>query len=251
MLAFRRSLVVVGVVSLASLTLNVLPNPWAGWPPDPCQTQDCFCEPFQNRWVLQPLVAYSNLAYVLVGALILSAGHMHSAPLYGAMTIGVGVGSFFYHASLTRLGEWLDLMGMYALTGWLLLYNLTRWRALSSGVVSAVYLGLLVVLGAGLVWANAWQQVYMALLVVGALVLEGLVLAQRRPLMEWRYLLGGLACFGVGALFWAFSAPGEWCGRLGPIPPHVLWHSLSAAAAGLMFLYYRSEKERLETGHFA
>jgi hypothetical protein len=205
--------------------------------------------------VRQPLAAYSNLAYLLVGVLILSAPSPSPgnalrvqpayARLYGVMTVGIGAGSFFYHASLTRVGEWFDLMGMYALTGFLLLYNLIRWRALSREVFGACYLVLLMALGVGLIWANAWQQVYMAALVVGALVLEGLVLAQRRPRVVWRYLLSGLACFGLGAFFWAGSAPGELCGRLGPIPPHVLWHTLSAAAAGLLYLYYRSEKDRL------
>lgn len=248
--AFRRSyLVLVGLLAVGSLTFNYLPNVWAGWAPDPCRTVDCFCEAFQDRWVFQPLVAYSNLAYVLVGGLVLAwcpTRHQLSqsgyAGVYGGITIGVGVGSFFYHASLTRIGEWFDLMGMYALTGFLVLYNLTRLRAFSGKVFGGLYLILLAALGVGLIVANAWQQVYMAGLVVVALVLEGLVLVKRRPRVEWRYLVGGLACFGLGALFWAGSAPGEWCGRLGPIPPHTLWHSLSAAAVGLLFLYYRSDE---------
>lgn len=260
MLVVCRSLFIAGLFGLVFLTLNFLPNPWAGWAPDPCQIQDCFCEGFQNRFVRQPLAAYSNLAYVLVGTLILTAPAPSSgnafraesayARLYGMMTVGIGAGSFFYHASLTRVGEWFDLIGMYALTSFLLLYNLTRLRTLSAGVFSAIYLILLTMLGVGLIWANAWQQVYMAALVVGALVLEGLVWVKRHPLVEGRYLLGGLACFGLGALFWAGSAPGPggWCGRLGPIPPHVVWHTLSAAAAGLMYLYYRSERIRPETG---
>lgn len=240
---------VVGLIALASLALNFLPDLWAGWAPDPCRTVDCFCEGFQNRLVLQPLVAYSNLAYVGVGGLVLAWRPTHRrlpppayADAYGWITIGIGVGSFFYHASLTRIGEWFDLMGMYALTGFLVLYNLTRLRSLSAGTFGTLYLILLGALGIGLVVANAWQQVYMVGLVAAALVMEGLVLAKRRPRVEWRYLVGGLACFGLGALFWAGSAPGEWCGRLGPIPPHTLWHVLSAAAAGWLFLYYRSEE---------
>jgi hypothetical protein len=251
---FRPSaLVWLGLLALASLSLYFFPNPWAGWVPDPCRTRDCFCETFQDRLVLQPLVAYSNLAYVLVGGLVLASRPSVSgagnrlraqpayASLYGLMTLGIGVGSFFYHASLTRVGEWFDLMGMYALTGFLVLYNLTRLRALTGKAFGALYLTLLTVLGLGLVLANAWQQVYMAALVLAALVLEGLVLAQRRPHVRWPYLLGGVACFGLGALFWVNSAPGGWCGRLGPIPPHTVWHLLSAVAAGSLFLYYRSE----------
>ncbi len=260
MLALHRPLLIFGWVTLVSLLLNTLPDLWAGWPPDPCRATDCFCEPFQNRLVRQPLAAYSNLAYVLVGVFVLASRPTAPSPgnalcaqpaysiLYGAMTIGIGAGSFFYHASLTRVGEWFDLMGMYALTAFLLLYNLTRLLALTRWVFVTLYLVLLLALGLGLIWANALQQVYMAALVVGALVLEGLVLAKRHAQIEWRYRAGGVACFGLGALFWATSAPGELCGRLGPIPPHVLWHSLSAIAVGLLYLYYRSEAGRLETG---
>lgn len=236
-------------MAVASIALNNSPDLWAGWAPDPCRTVDCFCESFQDRLVLQPLVSYSNLAYVLVGGLVLAWRPTHRswtqptyAGVYGGVTIGIGAGSFFYHASLTRVGEWFDLMGMYALTGLLLLSNLTRLRALPNRVFGILYLTLLMALGVGLILANALQQVYMAALVVGALVLEGLVQRRHHPRGRGRYFWGGLACFGVGALFWARSAPGEWCGHLGPIPPHTLWHGLSAAAAGMLFLYYHSEE---------
>lgn len=243
----------VGLIALASFALYFFPNPWADLSPDPCRATDCFCEAFRDRWVLQPLAAYSNLAYVVVGGLVLASRPVSASPtnllrtqpayatLYGIMAIAIGAGSFFYHASLSRVGEWFDLMGMYALTGFLVLYNLARLRALTGKLFGAFYLALLAALGLGLILANDWQQVYMAALVVGALVLEGLVLAKRHPQVRWRYLAGGVGCFAVGALFWANSAPGEWCGRLGPIPPHAVWHTLSAIAAGLLFLYYRSE----------
>lgn len=237
-------------MAVASIALNYLPNVWVGWAPDYCRTINCFCEGFQDRFVLQPLASYSNLAYILVGGLVLAwRPSIHSrlsqpayAGVYGGITLGVGIGSFFYHASLTRVGEWFDLMGMYALTGFLVLYNLNRLRAFSREVFGALYLMLLGGLGLGLVLANAWQQVYMAALVVGALALEGFVHLKRRPRVRGRYFWGGLACFGLGALFWVEGAPGEWCGRLGPVPPHTVWHVLSAVAAGLLFLYYRSEE---------
>jgi hypothetical protein len=256
--AFRRPLFGFGLVALAVLSLNFLPNPWAGWPPDPCRAADCFCEAFQNRLVLQPIAAYTNLAYAGVGMLVLGSrppveaglpdnamrAHPAYPVLYGLMTIAIGAGSFFYHASLTRVGEWFDLMGMYALTSFLVLYNLTRLRTLSGGMFGLLYLVVLAALGIGLIVANALQQVYMAALVMGALILEGLVQVKRRPRVRRRFLLGGLGCFGLGAIFWAGSAPGELCGIFGPIPPHALWHILSAAAVGLLYLYYLSEKRR-------
>ena len=233
----------------AAAGLWALPDRWAGWARDGCETANCYCEPLSGRLVAQPLAAYSNLGFILAGLLMLAAPRdpesrtlIRSRPEYAAMfaatALGTGLGSFFYHASLTRLGEWFDLVGLYLFTSFLLVYGLARLtRRPAPGRWVAVYAGINLAGGLQMAWAREWQQVVFALLAAGALAAEAGVLIQARPRIEPRYLAAALACFAGGAALWVTP-----CSAGLPFPPHAGWHLLAAATQLWLFAYYRSER---------
>jgi ceramidase len=257
----RVALAAFALVTLAVLALSWVPlvKPWEAWKPDYCRLVNCFCEPFREGLVLQPISAYSNLGFVLVGMLILGASrtpavrdsaaaapnlmlrHRAYPLVFGVVVAAVGFGSFFYHASLTAAGEWFDLMGMYALAGFMMLYNLARLRPLSGAAFAALDLAISGVLGVQMIIAPRLQQLCFDGLVAGVLVFEVAVHLFRRPQVAWRYLVTALASFGAGGVIWLLDrdvlpcAPGSW------VTWHSIWHVLTAVAAGLIYLYYLSE----------
>jgi predicted membrane channel-forming protein YqfA (hemolysin III family) len=228
------------LITLASLTLQFLPSPWAGWVRDGCEIANCYCEtPRPESFVIQPIATYSNLGFVLVGLLIIFSSptaFLHRLT-YGSGLIAIGFGSGFYHVSLTRVGEWFDLVGIYVLVGLMVMSNLTRLKPLSPSQFLAGYVTLVVFGGVQMAVAPQFQQVMFGALIVAALVLEAL--AWRRPSGPRRFLLAGLGVFAVGVAVWVLD------GRLLPCQPdgffqwHAVWHTLAALAAGLLFLYYR------------
>jgi hypothetical protein len=87
---------------------EILTCPWSGWDPPALS----FCEAALCAWIKTPANTWSNLAFIFVGIYIL----IHEIKQrrldligYGPMCMGVGVFSFLYHASLTRLGEIGDI----------------------------------------------------------------------------------------------------------------------------------------------
>ncbi|MGQ0603166.1 MAG: ceramidase domain-containing protein [Anaerolineales bacterium] len=235
---WTRPILIFAALTLAALTLAWLPSPWVSWARDGCEIVDCYCERFDDNFVAQFVSTYSNLAFVLVGLLVLFAPSPETkyARVYGSAAIAIGFGSFFYHASLTRVGEWFDLVGVYALCGLLLLYNFARLRPLSSGAFAVGFLAIVAVGGVQMIVARNLQQLVFGGLIAGALLFEALIWTRGRPRAQARYLAAGMGCFAVGAALWFVPClPGLL------IPAHALWHTLAACAAGLMFLYYRSD----------
>ena len=102
----------------AGLAIAGLRPSWDGWKPATCVASGCFCESPRARGVRQPADAWSNVAFLAVGLWIsLQAGAEGSAlsaaqtRALGFMTVFIGAGSLFFHASLTLAGEFLDVMG--------------------------------------------------------------------------------------------------------------------------------------------
>lgn len=228
-------------ISLAIFTLQLLPSPWASWVRDGCEIANCYCETLRvESFIIQPLATYSNLAFVLVGLLIVFSpptAFQHRIT-YGLALVAIGFGSGFYHASLTRAGEWFDLVGIYVLVGLMVMSNLTRLRPLSQRQFLAGYLALVVFGGVQMAVAPQLQQVMFGALIVAALALEAWT--WRKPSGPRRYLFAGLGAFAVGVAVWVLDGRLLLCQPDGFFQWHAVWHMLAALAAGLLFLYYQS-----------
>jgi len=250
----KRTLIIFTLTALAAISLSLVKYSWESWSPDGCRSLNCYCEPLRDSLVLQPITTYSNLSFLLVGLLILgqsrvrSNGFSHSpqAKVFGFAALFIGAGSFFYHASLTRAGEWSDLMGTYLFISFIMLYNLARLRPLGGLTFAISYIALNSALGVQMIVARELQQIVFGILAAGALAFEVLVQFRRRPYVQFRFLIGGLACFAVGAFIWIFDGGLLPCSPNAPLTWHAVWHTLMAATAGLLYLYYRSEQERPE-----
>ncbi len=245
-------------IGLTLLTIDSAsaPGAWAEWLPDYCRRVNCYCEPIRlNRLVAQPLATYSNLGLILAGAFVLRAAFRQpisgSSPMcttrayplaYGLSLAATGMFSFFYHASLTKAGDYLDLMGMYLFTSFILLYNIGRLRPMGGRTFALAYLALNAAIALGLVGAYDLQQVYFAGLALAAISTEVWVQRAGRLQAQWRFLGAALVCFGLGAAIWSLDSRGVLpCVPSAPLTWHAAWHLSVAVTAMLLFLYYRSE----------
>ncbi|HZU86183.1 MAG TPA: ceramidase domain-containing protein [Anaerolineaceae bacterium] len=234
-----------------------LPLSYAGWQPATCVVNgNCFCEASRSGAVVQPSNTLSNLFYVLAGLLAL-ADHLRlpraQFPLIRrrayALTFAIGIvvvglGSWFYHASLTFIGQWFDLLGMYLIVSFILLYNLARLRPLPGWGFGLAYFALNLGLG---IWQAALPELRretFLVLLLAALGLEALILLRRKPAILVRLFFAGLATFAAGYAFWLLDNGRAWCDPNSWLQGHSLWHLGGATACGLLYLYYRSEQEK-------
>ena len=223
------------------------PIGWEGWARATCLPDHCFCEAIAARPVAQPANSWSSLAFVLAGLLVAhwpalaGAGGLKNRmaiepayrQLYGYALVATGLGSFFYHASLTFAGQVADMTGMYLVITFALLYCLARARR--AEVVTIYVVG-----NAGLMW---FQVSFPDLrrYVFGLLVIAVLVLEHRRRRANRVWLWRGAGALGLGFAFWVLDITRVVCAPGSILQGHAAWHALGALAGWFLFRYYWSE----------
>jgi len=221
---------------------------WEGWPRATCLPDHCFCEAIAAGPVAQPANAWSSLAFVLAGLVIAhwpglagaggSRSRMAVEPLYrqlfGYALVATGLGSHFYHASLTFAGQVADMTGMYLVITFALLYCVGG--ASRSSTVIAYGLG-----NAALMWFQV-NFPDLRRYVFGALVLSVLLLESRRRRANRKWLWKGAAALGLGFVFWVLDITRALCAPGSIVQGHAAWHVLGALAGWFLFRYYWSEK---------
>ncbi len=231
---------------------------WAGWRPASCMPASCFCEDIRSGAVAQPANAWSGLSFTLIGLFVIGRyrqdraediSRRHSnlmtrqrsyAVTYGVTLILIGLGTAFYHASLTFAGQFADLMGMYLFATFILLYNLARARPIRKRVFVAAYIISNLVL-AGLLLEAPFLRRW----IFGGLILAALWLERRQATpvhADARLLYAALLSLLAGFTAWLVDYTKILCVPTSWLQGHALWHVLGAVAGTWLFFYYRSER---------
>jgi Ceramidase len=226
---------------------------WSQWAPATCKPDSCFCEGVGTGTVAQPSNAWSSMAFVLVGLLIAHASaprqrkgnRMAVEPayrrLYGYALVSIGLGSYFYHASLTFAGQVCDMSGMYLLITFALMYGVARRTKFRSSLVVVSYLLLnLSLLGFQVAFPGLRRYVF-GLLVVLLIGIESRYRRQPGVAIESQWLWRGAAIMALAFFIWVLDIAKVACEPASPLQGHAVWHMLSAVAGWCLYRYYRSE----------
>ena len=231
---------------------------WMGWSPATCMPNRCFCEQVRSGVIRQPMNTWSNLGFVLVGVWILwlartplandatDANPMNTDTwypvVYGTMTGVLGLGSLFYHASMSFLGQWMDVMGMYLVASFFLLYNLSTLKGWSDRTFTVAFLAFNSVLGYLQYAVPSARRWLFAVLVLVALGAEVWGSRTRNSTLKSIYLCAALVSLGVAFGLWWLDLKKIVCAPTSWFQLHSVWHLLCACTTGFVYLYYRSEK---------
>jgi hypothetical protein len=261
---FIRPIVLFSLMALALISLSSLPVAWSMWRPATCMPDACFCEAIGTGTIRQPIDTWSNLAFVLVGLLILEnvlrpastrSNLLARRRVYGLVyvfaVVLIGLGSWFYHASLTFVGQWFDVMGMYLLGTFMMLYAVARLRPLGNRTFALNYMLFNLMLATSLIVVPELRRYLFGALVVVTIGLE--VAIRRRDVKQIRagYFVGALLIYLLAQFIWTLDLNHIVCDPTGLLQGHAVWHILTAVSAGLLYLYYRSENDRyLDEGAF-
>ena len=232
---------------------------WDQWRPASCRPDHCFCEAVRDGTIRQPANAWSSLAFVVVAiAVIARVRADRAAPAaapHNGMTTGMawpavyvvalaltGIGSAFFHASLTFVGQFFDVLGMYLIGTFIVLYNVGRLRPLSGAATVGGYVAVNVVLATLLIEVPELRRYLFAALLITAIVLELTIRARRTILIEARYFWWALTLIAAAFAIWTLDITGVWCDPASLLQGHAVWHVLGAGATWSLYLYYRSER---------
>lgn len=257
----------------------------AGWPGDEnnCVNEkphECFCEEFKKSDVLkgasgvrQPVNTWFNL-YAIATSFVVAlfvyldrekfASGGTAAPnlirsdtyvpdLYIFAVLFLGLGSMWFHASLTAWGGILDGVSMYVYAAFLCFYSIRRlWDSpLFFWIGYAATIVLFTVL-------HAFQDdllpsfVLIGILVVAYLVFEVIIwitsgkvmLGETKTVLLW--LSAVVAILAATFFWWASHTDQFMCDPKSWFQPHgLLWHPLAGVMAVLLYFYWREADDTI------
>jgi len=231
-------------------------DPYFGMRQATCMPDDCFCEALRyGEWIRQPSNTWSNLGFIVVAILILvllsrnkgdTRNRLLAFPslswLFAFSCLLTGVGSFFYHASFTFIGQWFDVMGMYFSITFFLIYNIDRLYDLKPVKVYLAYFGVNVFLGLCLYYIPEARRYLFATFVILLVISIFYSQWKLRTSIKTKYIWWSILSFGVAYLLWILDLRHIICAPNSLWQLHAVWHLLSAAAALFIYLYYFSEE---------
>ena len=218
----------LSVASVASfVALSVLPQDvWQLWD----ARNSSYCEPPQTGSVQEPINAWSNVAYIIIGARTVSARHTLDRDvafftLIGLTLLLLGQASFLFHASFARTWRRTDSALTRAMPIALLGFSCARlvreWRVVFALTLFAQSL------------CFDWKSttVFLATLVPLAMIeLVGLPLLGRTSWRRWRWSGLSLFAFLASWLVRELEVRRVLCLFSTWFQPHSLWHVGTAFA---------------------
>ena len=208
-----------------------------------------YCENNVLSYVAQPANAWSNLAFILIGIYLLFLSRNQKNLLLkflGPMALLIGLCSFFYHASYTFVGQFLDLGSMFLASSYLLVFNLHRLSARFFTIGKTVILFFVLV-------SSSLTVVYFirptnftiglpifSLQVLTILILELQMYKRRTNNYEIQNLLVALALLIAAFIFWNLDFLRLWCNpnTFHLINGHALWHILNSLVFIFLYSFY-------------
>jgi Ceramidase len=227
---------------------------WKDWAPATCLPDSCFCEAVGSGTVVQPANAWSSLAFALAGLWIAypSTGGPHKARnrmasqpayrvLYGCAMAVIGLGSYFYHASLSFAGQVCDMSGMYLLISFALVYGVARRTRIQTGIAMLAYLVLNAALLRFQMTFPDLRRYVFAALVAAVLGVEIRYRGDSRVTIDGRWLGRAAGTMGLAFAVWVLDITKAVCSPHSVLQGHALWHILGALAGWCLYRYYESE----------
>ena len=238
------------LISVLTITifLSLNPNMWENWNPATCLKTGCFCEASNTHSpIRQAANTYSSLGFVFSGMFIIASarkGNLLSVGysiLMGLASIIVGVGSAFYHASLTFIGQFFDVFGMFLLAAFMLVYAFERiWKLRISTT-----LGLFLTLNIFLSWLQIaipdTRRYAFAIVLIIALVFEYYFRVKDKPQINVRLLQIGIGLLAGAYIIWILDNTRTLCFETSLLQGHAIWHILGAISVWFLYRYYASE----------
>lgn len=215
-----------------------------------CLTTQCFCEELNASGLVQPVNSFSSLAFVLLGIVgvviwlrMKKRKSTLESPLILAFSITmtfIGASSFFYHGSLSFIGQFLDIFSMYLFGTLLILSALLRRGSMTMRRAIVVFVVVNVALGFLQYFYPEARRVLFALVLLPGIILEFLpaTAGGKFTISRMKYLLIGFGSLIIAYAIWLLDQNNIVCWPSSVVQGHAIWHILTAFASFMIVLHY-------------
>jgi hypothetical protein len=178
---------------------------------------------------MQPANTWSSLAFVIAGAAILLRARNIQSRILGAILIFLGIGSAYYHATLTFTWQFIDVLGMYLVATLLLFHAIDRRAKISPANLGAMYVATNILLASILYWIPFVRRAVFGVIVVLFIVLER---------THARKLMRAVGILALAFVIWVLDYYRIACDASSLIQGHAFWHVLGAVGSWLVYTDY-------------
>lgn len=275
---FSKIIGVPAVVTLLSVVVTSLiymifqyVNPWQGMELGVAGNFEEFCELNRmNELFREPVNTISNLAFLFYGAVCIAfyrndlnkrirSNLLVEFPEYslimGIFFLYLAFGSFFYHASLTIIGQHHDMTATYSVATFPVIFNAVQIlvgignRKSFSARKNIAQIGFFILLITPLFFyavkwklnANIALPIIFSLIFITSLLTQKFISGKSYPV----FLLLGFISLATAFGLWYADKNNFWCNPYGFLQGHAVWHILTGLAAFFIYLYLRSERKKL------
>jgi len=233
-----------------SILWQLPPNIWSEMQPATCIKSGCFCEAAHaDSPIKQTANTISSLGFVFSGMIVMIKRRDTSrlpylySTIIGISSLIIGVGSAFYHASLTFIGQFFDVFGMFLLAAFLLVYACERIWNLRLITTLSLYLIFNLILSWIQIVIPETRRYAFAIVLIIALLFERYYRTKLRPQIEVKWLRYGIIILAVAYIIWIADNTRIVCFEHSLIQGHAIWHILGAVAVLFLHWYYVSEQD--------
>jgi hypothetical protein len=200
-----------------------------------------FCEARLCGWVVEPSNAFSNVGYLIIGGIVIARAQ-RKAPLIlaGIASILIGIGSFGLHGTGTRIGELLDVVPMYLLSGMGVMFAARRIWTLSTPAFIGGYVAIVIASALAMIGLHNNGIFMFAYQVAFTVLAEIYLYVKGNRFPRYRDQKWMLACFATAFFIWNLDKWNVLCRPDNHIlTGHAVWHVLTAVT-----IYFFAEQQR-------
>ena len=205
-----------------------------------------FCEASLCAWIREPANTWSNAGFLIAAAVVYwmaTKPRWSHLRMVAHISLITGVGSAFFHATETVLGEGGDYFGMYMGSAFMLCVCFRRWTGAGARASQFFFWSYFAALFAAyLLFREHARLVFMITGGICSLLDVSLAIRDRKVLV-WRWLFLMWALFTAAFWMWNLDVSGQWCHPDNHLfNGHAAWHLLNAAAFLASVRYYEQFK---------
>lgn len=197
-----------------------------------------WCEPTTCSYINEPANTWSNLPYMIIGLVLLKK--MKDQPLraFPYAVFFMGLFSFIYHASNNYLTQYLDFIGMFLMMGFMMAFELKRFKKFESYSFFGIYWFIVFLNTAYFTLCGIldWPVQYsMHMNFIPIVTLDLIAGYKEGQLKKYAYFGLAILSIAIAQTFAVLDIKRIWCEPENIIlHGHVMWHFI--AAAGMWFV---------------
>lgn len=216
--------------------------------------------------VQQPANTWSNLFFLLAGLLVVTRRFDVGTMTFALSTGYLFLGSFLFHASITRFWQVADVAGIYAVL-WVLVGHAVHrtsgwawhWIVIPVGILDVVFTAFKRDMDSVGLGSTVWLIVFLVILVIFVAVHAGFTINKipdnakgrggKIAVVVTMAILPGVL-FGLGFMCRALDVNRTWCDPDSAIQGHAFWHFFAAVAMYFTWRFFdRSRLREREPDH--